>query len=167
MGRIYETMTRYFARAEWQFAEVEDGVSVALRFKGDDEEWSCVAQAIEDAGVFLFYSIVPGDVPDERLEEVTEFIARANYGMLTGAFECSLDSGDLRYRTGVRLGLLPEDAYGADGLAEQLVEEAVRSNLVTTNTYIAGLLAVIGGAPAEETIDQVEQAAVAGDVGAS
>lgn len=159
MGRIYDALSNYLTRSEWQFAPVEDGVSVALRFKGDDDEWSCVAQALEDEGIFLFFSIVPDDVATGRRQAVGEFVTRANYGMLTGAFELSFDSGDLRYRTGLRLGLLSNDDWAAGGLAEQLVEEAVRSNLVTMNTYITALRAVVGGADPETAISEIERVA--------
>lgn len=157
MGRIYDVMSRYLTRVDWQFAPVEDGISVALRFKGDDDEWSCVAQAIEDEGIFFFYSIAPDDVPAGRRGEIAAFVTRANYGMLTGALELSLDSGDLRCRTGIRLGLLEADAWGPAGLAESLVEEAVRSNLFTMNSYLPGLRAVLAGTPALEAIEEVER----------
>lgn len=156
MSRIYDAMSRYFTGATWPYAPVEDGISIALRFAGDDAEWSCVAQALEDQDVFLFFSILPEDAAADRRAEVAEFVARANYGMLTGAFEVSLDTGDVRYRTGVRLGELPDDAWADGQLAERLIEEAVRANVITMDTYVAGLRAVLNGKPAAATIEQIE-----------
>jgi hypothetical protein len=156
MSKVYDAMSSYFTKATWPFAPVEDGISIALRFAGDDDEWSCVAQALEEQSIFLFFSILPEDAAEDRRAEVAKFVARANYGMLTGAFEVSLDTGDVRYRTGVRLGELPDDAWGDGELAERLIEEAVRANVITMDAYIAGLQSVLNGKPAATAIEQIE-----------
>jgi hypothetical protein len=157
MGKVYDATVRYLTRSGWSYAPVEDGISIALRFAGDDGEWSCVVQALEDQAIFLFFSVLPEDAPAERRTEVAEFVTRANYGMLTGAFEFSLDTGDVRYRTGVRLSQLPDTAWGDDQLAERMIDEVVRANVITMDAYLAGLRAVLHGRPAAAAIDQIER----------
>ena len=156
MGAIYDTMVRYFDRIDWSYAPIEGETAVVLRFDGDDDGWSCVGQALEDQQVLLFFSLLPVDVPAGRLPAVAELAARANFGMLTGAFEVSFDTGDVRFRTSVRLEALDDGAYAELGLAEQLVHETVRTNVVTMNAYVGGLRAVVAGDAPAAAIARIE-----------
>jgi hypothetical protein len=157
-GPVYRTITAYLDEIGWQYAEVGDEVTVALSFQGSEHEWRCVAQALEGRSIALFYSLAPGEVPEGRRSKVAELVARANYGMLEGAFELNVDDGELRFRTSAVLGRLDGEVdFAPGGLASSLVAEAVEANVFTMDVYLGAFVRVVAGeATPEEAIKQVE-----------
>lgn len=77
------------------------------------------------------------DVPEPKLAEVSEYLTRANYGLVVGNFELDMDSGHVRYKTSM-------DLEGA--VVEQvLFKNLIYSNLTTADRYHPGLLKLLWG----------------------
>jgi hypothetical protein len=155
-GRVYRTAAAYFESVDWEYAPVGDDISVALAFQGSDEHWRCIGQSLEEQNLFVFYSACTSNAAESALGETARFVARANYGMLQGAFELDLDDGDLRYRTTAKLGRVPADGW-ENGLATQLIADTIQVNVVTMDQYIHGLLSVASGSStADDAIRIIE-----------
>lgn len=144
-GRVFDTMTAYFEKIDWEYGDVGDGLSVALNFQGSEQEWRCVAQAVEPRSLFLFYSLCPVSATEATMAETADYVARANFGMYEGAFELDPSDGELRYRTSMSLIRLPEDAWPPGDLARTLIGECVQSNVLAMDAYLAGLIDVALG----------------------
>lgn len=149
MGRIFETVERYFEADDWEGEQVEEG-ALAFRFENEHgNNWGCLALAIEDAEQFVFYSVLLDPAPPERRAEVIDFIMRANHGMQVGNFEMDLDDGEVRFKTSI-------DVEGAV-LDTPLCRNVVELNLMLMGLYFDGLIAVIRGEKrAEEAVGEIE-----------
>lgn len=119
----------------WPHEALPGRTVIKFPFQGDEERWLVYAEAREDEQRVVFYSVVPFNVPRELRPLVAEFITRANDGLLVGNFELDYDDGEVRFKTSL-------DVKGAR-LTPALVERAVLTNLHATNTYTAGLAALI------------------------
>lgn len=63
------------------------------------------------------------------------FCTLANFGLAVGAFELSLETGELNFRTGVNIsGFEPDEA---------LIRHLVYQNVVTFDKYLPALTAVL------------------------
>ena len=81
--------------------------------------------------------------------EIAEFITRANYGLVLGAFEMDFSDGEIRYRSGV----------GVEGeeLTHAYIRPIVYANVLTMDKYLSGIMKVIyGDTTPESAVEQVE-----------
>jgi hypothetical protein len=111
----------------------------------------CYAQVVEDeeTAQFIFYSVCPVNVPENKRLSVAEFITRANYGLLIGNFELDLVDGEVRFKTSIDV----KD----DRLSSALFQPLVYTNVVMMDRYLPGIMAVIyGGVSPENAIAQIE-----------
>jgi hypothetical protein len=135
MAQIFNEMVLFFEEDEWPFEQIAELPAIRTGFAGDNGKWTCYAQAREDMEQFIFYSILPVNVPPNRLAAMAEFIARANYGMIIGNFELSYEDGEVRYKTSI-------DVEG-DELSFPLIQQMVYANVATMDHYLPGLMTVI------------------------
>ena len=127
-----------------------DPRSLAIRFQGLQGEWLSVAVVREEAQEFVFYSVAPQSVPEERRAVIAEYLMRANYGLSIGSFEMDFDDGEVRFRTGLDVE--------NDRLSSALLKSLIYSNWVTMDRYLPGLQAVIDAQMSpSEAIEQAEK----------
>lgn len=150
VGRIFDTIQRYFEADDWQMDTIPGQPTLACRFQNEHgREWGCLALAIEEAEQFVFYSVVLGAAPQERHREVIDFIMRANYGMQVGNFEMDVHDGEVRFKTSIDV----EDTE----LSRELWRNVVQINLLMMGIYFDGLTAVIDGRKsATEAVGEIE-----------
>jgi hypothetical protein len=149
MGPILEAAKRFFTEDEWPFSEIEGKAMLRTGFSGDNGNWTCIARAREEQEQFIFYSIAPNNVPEDRRLAAAEFLTRANYGLVIGNFELDFSDGEVRYKTSI-------DVEG-DRLTSPLLKQMVYANVLTMDRYMPGLMAVsYGNVTAVDAIAQVE-----------
>ncbi len=117
--QIFEAIINFFTSYNWTFSKLAEASILQLRFQGENGEWECYAKAREEENQFVFYSICPVKVPKPKRRAVGEYIARANYGTISGNFELDFADGEIRYKTSIDL----ED-IGEEG--EKRFEEAYK-----------------------------------------
>ncbi|NEP27345.1 YbjN domain-containing protein [Moorena sp. SIO3I6] len=148
-NHIYTTVIDFFKAEEWPFLEEENESILYMNFKGENGEWSCLAKVKEEENQFIFYSLHPEPVPEEKRQAIAEFITRANYGTILGNFELDFDHGEIRYKTSI-------DVEG-DSLSFALIKQMVYANVMMMDEYLPGIMAVIEGeVEVKEAILQIE-----------
>jgi hypothetical protein len=138
MGQIFNAVVDFLTDDGWKYTILEednDLLALTLSFKGRQGSWQCFAIVDEEKNWLRFYSILPVHVPEEKRYDMAEFITRANYGLMLGNFEMDFHDGEMRFKTSV-------DAEGGD-LVKQMIDNLLRSNLVTMDRYFSGLMAVL------------------------
>lgn len=150
-GQIFNAMIEFFEEDDWDFTWLEDIPVLSMNFSGRSGKWVCYAQAREDQEQFVFYSVCPVNVPEDRRPAVAEFITRANYGMIIGNFELDYIDGEVRYKTSI-------DVEGVN-LLPPLIRQLVYANVVTMDRYLPGIMAVTyGSASPEAEVERIERA---------
>ena len=143
MGEILDVAISFFKEDGWSFTQLEDQPILRVGFEGENGQWTCYAQALEEQTQLLVYSICPVKTPEDRRMAVAELLTRANYGLFIGNFELDFDDGEIRYKTSI-------DVEG-DRLSPALVRPLVYANVMMMDRYLPGIMSVIYGdvAPAE------------------
>lgn len=132
---IFNAMIEFFDEDEWQY-QWEEGLSIlSMGFSGMNGKWMCYAQAREAQRQFVFYSVLPVNVPADKRAAVAEFITRANYGMIIGNWEMDYTDGEVRYKTSM-------DVEGID-ISAPMIRQLVYANLVVTDRYLTGIMRVM------------------------
>lgn len=142
-GQIFNAMVAFFEDDDWNFHWVDGMPVLSMSFTGKNGKWLCYAQAREDQEQFVYYSVCPVNVPEERRNAAAEFITRANYGMIIGNFEMDYKDGEIRYKTSI-------DVEGAE-LTPPLVKQMVYANVIIMDRYLPGIMRVIYGDASPET----------------
>jgi hypothetical protein len=152
-GQIFNILVEFFEEDNWDFHWLEGMPILSMGFTGKNGKWTCYAQAREEQEQFVFYSVCPINVPEERRQKAAEFITRANYGMIIGNFELDFNDGEVRYKTSI-------DVEGSI-LSPPLIKQMVYSNVIIMDRYLPGVMRVIygDGTPLEE-IGRIEGSAL-------
>jgi hypothetical protein len=134
---IFAALYQYFTSADWDFA-LDDAIpALLLRYRGQNGEWDCVAEAHDDDAQFIFYSECPVSIPAEKRPQLMEFLGRANSGLVIGNFEMDLNTGLVRFRTSL-------DVMGAR-LDHALVHNVVRWSVGMMDHYLPGIHDILAG----------------------
>ena len=147
MATLLESVINYFQSDEWPI-ELANG-NIRTAFQGENGQWTCHGWIREEEKQFVFYSLCPLKVPEGRCPDVSEFVTRANYGMVIGNFEIDLNDGELRYKTSI-------DIEGGE-LSLGMFRQLVVTNVMIMDRYLPGIMAVITGAQSPaQAIAQIE-----------
>jgi hypothetical protein len=151
MGTIFNAMMEFFEEDDWEFSWMEGVTALSMSFAGKHGKWMCYAQAREEQQQFVFYSVCPVNAPESKRALISEFVTRANYGMIIGNFEMDWADGEIRYKTSI-------DVEGAQ-LTKLLVKQMVYANVMIMDRYLPGLMSVMyGSSTAVEEIAKIEGA---------
>lgn len=132
MSSLFDVVKNFVEEDDWPHQQIEDRPILRTGFSSDAGQWACYAHVREEQEQFVFYSVFPFAIPAEKRPAITEYITRANYGLLLGNFEMDLDDGDLRYKTSI-------DVEGAE-LTPALVRSLMYANVMTMSSYFPGLM---------------------------
>lgn len=138
MGQIFNAVVDFLTDDGWKYTileEDQDLLALTLSFKGRNGSWQCFAIVDEEKHWLRFYSILPVHVADSKRPDATEFMTRANYGLMLGNFEMDLADGEVRFKTSI-------DAEGGE-LTKPMIDNLLRSNLISMDRYFPGLMAVL------------------------
>jgi hypothetical protein len=134
---MFEVIVAYFDGDSWPVQLVEGETALRTAFQGDSGSWTCYAKARTEFEQFVFYSLCPVTVPEDKRPAAAEFITRANYGMIVGNFEMDYGDGEIRYKTAI-------DVEGTE-LTLPLCRQVVVPNVMMMDRYLPGLMAVVFG----------------------
>lgn len=149
MSDLFAAMVTFFKEDDWRFEQIEGKTILRMGFAGRSGNWQCYAQAREESEQFIFYSVAPINVPEDKRPAIAEYLTRANYGMIIGNFEMDLSDGEVRYKTSIDV----ED----DELTSPLVHHLVYANVLMMDKYLPGLMAVIyGGKSPLDAVTEIE-----------
>lgn len=154
---LYEVALAYYRSAGWPVEELGDGVGLSLDIEGSDGEWTAIVIADDEAQRFVFYSLSPVDAPESHRVPLAELLHRANHGLVTGAFEMDVDTGEMRLRTGLELFDLPDELRTPTLLAF-LVRELSAANVGIFDRYLPGIVGVLAGADPAQVVHDIEGA---------
>lgn len=135
---LLETVISFLEDDDWSFARLDDPSLLRLAFQGENGRWNCYAKVREETQEFIFYSICPILAPEDKRSELSEFITRANYGMVIGNFEMDFTDGEIRYKTSV----------GVEGerLSMSQAKRIIYTNIAVMDQYLPGIIDVVENA---------------------
>lgn len=135
METIYDAVAAFFKADDWDVLPLPEQDAMRLSAEGNNGQWSCYAQVLEDQDQFIFYSVYPGNAPESKRASMGELLARMNFGLALGNFEMDYDDGHIRFKTSI----------GADAnlLNSELVRRVVYANIAAMDRYLPGITALL------------------------
>jgi hypothetical protein len=145
---LLQILERFFEDDGWVTTAQPEHDILWVGFEGGNGQWKCCAQAREEEQQFVFYSICPRRVEAAQRAAMAEFLTRANYGIVIGNFELDYSDGEVRFKTSIDV----EDAR----LTPPLIHHVIYANLLMTDRYLPGIIAIIEGQSAQSALELVE-----------
>lgn len=144
---LFDILTEFFNEDGWVYKEIEHRRVVALGIEGKNGRFDCYVISREDEKQVTVYSIFPVKVPDYKRQSISDFVTRANYGMVIGNFEMNFYDGEIRYKTSL-------DVDG-DRLTPALVKHLIYTNVASMDKFLPGIMSIIyGNISPEEAISR-------------
>lgn len=135
MTEIRDAVIAFFEEEGWVLHKTSEQLTFQAIFQGKHGQWLCHAEVREAQGQFLFYSICPTPAPEACRPALSEFLTRANYGLVIGNFEMDLDDGEIRFKSSL-------DAQG-EPVSPGLIQHLVYPNLLMMDRYLPGIMRII------------------------
>ncbi|MCB9744007.1 MAG: YbjN domain-containing protein [Alphaproteobacteria bacterium] len=148
MGPMLKLIADFLDEDDWNYETVEDRDFHRFAFAGDNGRWTCYARAWESREQLGVYSVCPLTCPPNKLAEMSEYLHRANYGMIIGNFEMDFSDGEIRYKTSV-------DIENVERVTA-VVKPLVYANVMMMDKYLPGIMKVISGTAPEVAIAEIE-----------
>lgn len=137
----------------WPYTQAPGQPVLHIGFRGQNGTWNCYAQALDEQGQLIFYSVCPLNAPEPVRPAVLDFLNRANHTLAVGSFEMDPNLGEIRLRTNLALGLGPVDI--------NWLRPVLYLNVAVMDLYLPGLMSVLwGNASPAEAIASIEAAEV-------
>jgi hypothetical protein len=146
--RAVDTLQRVLSEIGWAPRKDEETDGFVVDFDPPYIPVSTAFAAISiDLEQFIFFVNLGAAAPPERREEVSRFIARANWGLTIGNFEMDYDDGHVRFKSGI-------DFRGAE-LSEVLIRNAILAAMNAVEVYADSLIEVLArGKSAEQAVEE-------------
>ena len=149
MGDIYDRSIQFLRNENWNFTQSPDGNMIRFGFNGHNGNWNCFIRMDEDKSLFMFYSVLPVNIPEPKRAQISEFITRANYDLLVGNFEMDLRDGEVRYKTSID--------FADNPVGYSFIHRLIYGNLLLMDTYFSGFMNVCySDVEPEEAIQKIE-----------
>ena len=132
---ILATIITYFTKDDWTFTKLQGQSILQMAYQGENGLWSCYAQAREPEEQFIFYSIYPELVSEDKRFTIAELLTRINYGLVIGNFEMDFNDGEIRYKTSI--------GVEGDILTYQIIKRLVYANVAIMDHYLPNIRAVM------------------------
>lgn len=126
---------------------VDDGRAIVFPVEGDHGKWNAIIEQ-RDPETLVIYSIVPIELPEDRLIETVEFVIRLNRDLAIGSFDLDLDSAEFVVRVGVDVGSA-DDSAGA-------IRRAIHANIELLDTHLPAIAAMTSGATVAESLQLLD-----------
>jgi hypothetical protein len=137
MDNLLAPILDCFQQKGWPVQRHKSLPVLRMDYETDNGRWDCYVQAEDRLGQVVAYAVLREPVPEGRRRDVAEFLTRANFGLVIGAFELDLDDGELRCRAGL-------DVSQAE-LTPGLVDPLVMAVLDAMDDHVAAIRIVIEG----------------------
>ncbi len=134
-GSLLDAVIAFFTNDDWTFTKLQGQTVLHMAYQGEHGLWNCYAQTRETEKQFVFYSIYPEAIPEDKRLPLAELLTRINYGLILGNFELDLDDGEVRYKTSI-------DTTGST-LNFQLMDRLVYANIMIMDHYWPQIQAII------------------------
>ena len=152
MGVLIDTVEEYLTNIGWKFEKDGDSDVIKTGVNAGNASFRLVIYSLEEKDLLTVYVAQDNNVPENMRPAISEFIARANYGLNIGNFDLDMEDGELGYKVSV-------DVEGGQ-LSIDMVGNMVGAGVATMDKYYPGLMAVLfANVSPHDAIMQIERPA--------
>jgi hypothetical protein len=130
---MFQQVINFLEANSWKYTT--NNHTITFGIAGENGNFRCVADVIAEENRFIFFTIYPHAIPDNKRNAMAELITRLNFGRFLGNFEMNYDNGELRYRVSLYYGTLIPN--------EDIVKEMLFTSIVSMDVAFTAIHALI------------------------
>ncbi|MDE5764123.1 MAG: YbjN domain-containing protein [Ruminococcus sp.] len=146
---IADAISMFLHEDDWKFSEVDDGgvIRTGVKLNSKIKNADVYINVLKES--FVVLSVPKLGADKNCMDEMAEFITRANYGLNHGNFEMDYSDGEIRYKTSLYCGdVVP---------TYEQIKAAIYINISTLDDYGNGIAMVaFGMGTPEEAVESCE-----------
>ncbi|MDE6774845.1 MAG: YbjN domain-containing protein [Ruminococcus sp.] len=147
---IADAVSMFLHEDDWKFSEVDDDgiIRTGIRIESKLKSADIYINVLKDS--FVVVSVPALKADKDCINEMAEFITRANYGLNHGNFEMDYRDGEIRYKTSMYCGnMIP---------TPEQIKAVIYINVSTLDDYGNGIAMVaFGMSTPEDAIRMCEE----------
>ena len=145
---LFDSVMTSFAEARW-VTYLAEAPAVMVDLRGEQSMYASRYFVWDERRMIVCCTRCPVLIPKRARRKAMEFITRANFGMMFGAFELNLDDGMILFRTGFNV---------ADGVPTmEMVCGLAWTGVFAFDRYLPRLLEVVyGKRPVDEAVREAD-----------
>jgi len=134
---IANAVIEYLKEKEWNYKFDEQTGVIKTGIQLDEKINSCTLHIFIHDHYVINYGIIELSVDEKNRILISEFLTRANYGLIWGNFEMDFNDGEIRYKS----------TLGCDGIipTNELIDRMVMTPAFVFKRYADGLVKVLFG----------------------
>ena len=134
---IADAVSMFLHEDDWKFSEVDDDgiIRTGIRLNSKVKSADIYINVLKES--FVVISVPALQADKDCMDEMAEFITRANYGLNHGNFEMDYRDGEIRYKT----SLFSDDEIPT----HEQIEAMIYINVTTLDNYGNGLAMIAFG----------------------
>lgn len=124
---VFGTICKYLDAHDWKYEKDEDELSVRLTTKGEDLIIPIAIRINTQLMIVSIISPIPIEVPEDKRVGMTIAVTAANYTIVDGSFDYSVNNGAIVYRL--------TTSYRDSIISANLIEYLLLCTCVTADEY--------------------------------
>jgi hypothetical protein len=129
-----DVVTAFFQSESIEAREGPEG-TFAVSFSGDDGKYAATVRIDDNTEVLAVWTVLPVEIPRDKMTAVLEKIARLNFGHVIGNLEVDVDQGVVRMKTSLD--------FGGEELTDGLVANCVWANVAAVEQMLPAVRSVL------------------------
>lgn len=127
----------FLNRQNWQFTQLKDSNLILFGISGDNGNFQCIANIIEEEKQFSFTSVCGANTLADKKILMLELLNVLNGKLFLGNFEMDFVDGEIRLRTNI--------SYKYLDLNTNSVEELIMTNIITMDRSLPSIMGLMYG----------------------
>lgn len=150
---LLDRVVKYLKADDWPLELLPEASSAHSDFVGENGRFHVTFRTREDSEDLTVMVQMDSLVPEERRSTLSEFLTRANYGLVLGNFEMDFSDGEVGYKTSICV------KQSLDLLTPAVIEELIYTAVIMMDKHFPAIMSVVQGiqTPAE-AMEELEEA---------
>lgn len=146
-----EIIENFLKKSNFKYTYIEDDSAFRLGFNMSCKLKQCEVFIRLDKDFLLIHGQIEIKADKHSIDKISEYLTRANYGLIFGNFELDYTDGEIRYKLAV-------DCMEGSTLTDNLLRKSIFLPVMMFDKYGNGLLEVLFDfATPEEAINKIER----------
>jgi hypothetical protein len=149
MIMLNEILKEFFKEQDWTYSEITGKDTFVFGINGKSGQFQCIMELFENEKRILFASVLGVNVPEDKMNDMLQFINILNVKIFSGNFIIKPDTRELRFKTSLSVSNIKP--------TKKIIEEVVMTNIIAMDAHLQYFIDLIFEKHTLEEVLQITQ----------
>ncbi|MDR0395386.1 MAG: YbjN domain-containing protein [Tannerella sp.] len=146
---LNEILKEFFKEQDWTYSEITGKDTFVFGINGKSGQFQCIMELFENEKRILFASVLGVNVPEDKMNDMLQFINILNVKIFSGNFIIKPDTRELRFKTSLSVSNIKP--------TKKIIEEVVMTNIIAMDAHLQYFIDLIFEKHTLEEVLQITQ----------